>query len=164
MHSSHFLGITPCSCHDASVCVFSCVLTALTCKPGHNTAHYSLWWVVIPVWSWRPCLVQPCGPKVCFCFDVRGNIGVKSVSLPRLWGAPSSFVSSAPCFPPCTAGRLLSWAVIAALSWEIEGGNPRAFGAQQWQLKKKKRGEEKRKKVFQLRWKTEEKGGGGVLV
>lgn len=32
-----------------------------------------------------------------------------------------------------TAGVLLSWAVIAALSWEKEGGNPRAFALQQWQ-------------------------------
>ena len=43
-------------CVFVCVCVCICVLMLRTCEPGHNTAHYSLWRVVISVWTWWPCL------------------------------------------------------------------------------------------------------------
>lgn len=42
MHSSHFPGVTPCSCNPRR---FICVLTALTGEPGHNMVHYFLWFL-----------------------------------------------------------------------------------------------------------------------
>lgn len=102
MHSSHCPGITPCSCCSRArerSAVFS--QRWLTIRSLHNTLF-----PIIPVWSWWPCLVQPCGPQAWSCFDVRilwwimfcpsplgGTIIYVSCSPPPLHSWPCSLLS-----------------------------------------------------------------------
>lgn len=67
MHSSHFLGITPCSWPDWAHTPSVVFQQRWHASWGHNAAHYSLWRV--PVWSSWPCLLS------WLCFDVRSSIG-----------------------------------------------------------------------------------------
>lgn len=109
--------LVPATLQPMCVCVCVCrsrvaPLTALTHKPGHNTAHYSLWWVVIPVWSRWPCpgaaaLSKNMPPLWCEKKHCR-----KHISSPRLWGAPSSLLSApslSPSLPPTLPLCLHSW-------------------------------------------------------
>lgn len=114
MHSPNFPGITPCSCHFQPLCACRsrvAPLTALTHKPGHNTAHYSWWWAVIPVWSPWPCLVQPRRPKICLCFDVKRNTVGTTYQVVAYGGHPHRSLSFLPSFPPSfpLPLRLHSW-------------------------------------------------------
>lgn len=158
MHSSNCPAITPCSCCGRArerSAVFSQRWLAI--RSLHNTLF-----PIIPVWSWWPCLVQPCGPQAWSCFDVRILWWI--MFCPSPLGGTIIYVSCSP--PPPLPLHSWSCSLLSCNCSSVLGNGGRksqSFHHATMTIKKN-RGEEKRKKVFQLRWKKEGglEGDGGV--